>query len=123
MPKLVDLGDKFTHHALIDLLWTSIIAGIGPKEQLVAHSIPIRVESPNVGRGMQDQLSSLSIPMRTWILCQFLFALYIQILQYILRAYLSNSYYRDSDSYRGTPRPPDRSIPEFYSSSTRTTDQ
>ncbi|KAH9468666.1 hypothetical protein Pst134EA_009200 [Puccinia striiformis f. sp. tritici] len=33
-----------------------MVSGIGPKEQLVAHSIPIRVESPNVGRGMQDHI-------------------------------------------------------------------
>jgi hypothetical protein len=34
-----------------------VIAGIGPKDQLKAHKIPIRVDNPNVGRGLQDQLS------------------------------------------------------------------
>ncbi|KNZ52178.1 hypothetical protein VP01_365g2 [Puccinia sorghi] len=34
-----------------------MVSGIGPKDQLEASNVPIRVENPNVGQGMQDQLS------------------------------------------------------------------
>jgi len=33
-----------------------MVSGIGPKDQLRAHKIPMRAESPNVGRGMQDHI-------------------------------------------------------------------
>ncbi|PLW08728.1 hypothetical protein PCANC_26122, partial [Puccinia coronata f. sp. avenae] len=33
-----------------------MVSGIGPKDQLKAHKIPIRVDNPNVGRGLQDHI-------------------------------------------------------------------
>ncbi|WAQ84880.1 hypothetical protein PtA15_5A453 [Puccinia triticina] len=33
-----------------------MVSGIGPKDQLTANQIPIRVENPNVGQGMQDHI-------------------------------------------------------------------
>jgi len=33
-----------------------MVSGIGPRDQLEANNIPIRVESPNVGQGMQDHI-------------------------------------------------------------------
>ncbi|WAR58213.1 hypothetical protein PtB15_5B445 [Puccinia triticina] len=33
-----------------------MVSGIGPKDQLTSHNSPIRVESPNVGRGLQDHI-------------------------------------------------------------------
>ncbi|KAA1078614.1 hypothetical protein PGTUg99_014120 [Puccinia graminis f. sp. tritici] len=33
-----------------------MVSGIGPRDQLTANKIPIRVENPNVGRGMQDHI-------------------------------------------------------------------
>ncbi|PLW19223.1 hypothetical protein PCASD_15138 [Puccinia coronata f. sp. avenae] len=33
-----------------------MVSGIGPKDQLEANNIPVRVESPNVGQGMEDHI-------------------------------------------------------------------